>query len=185
MGRNLASISVMACGLALLLASSCHADGAKRPHHTLTVTSKGFSDGGSIPAMYTCQGEDVSPDLHWSGAPEGAKSYVVMVEDPDAPDPEAPKTIWVHWIVYDLTVTSLPERQGKAPAPARDGKNGWGLTGYKGPCPPIGEHRYFFDVFALDTLLGDLDSPDREALLRAMEGHVLAKGRLMGRYRKH
>jgi Raf kinase inhibitor-like YbhB/YbcL family protein len=152
----------------------------------LKLTSASFKHKGEIPARYTCEGDDVSPDLVWSGAPARTKSFALVVDDPDAPDPRAPKTIWVHWIVYDLpaTVTSLAEGIRQLPIGAREGRNDWGRTGYGGPCPPVGRHRYFFKLYALDTVLGDLSTPDRATLERAMEGHLLAKAELIGTYQK-
>jgi Raf kinase inhibitor-like YbhB/YbcL family protein len=154
----------------------------------LTIRSSAFEDGAEIPMRYTCEGEDDSPPLSWSGVPAGAKSLALVVDDPDAPDPAAPKMTWVHWIVYDLppTVTGLPEGPRHAPLPpgAREGRNDWRRTGWGGPCPPIGRHRYFFKLYALDTMLGDLGKPTKARLEQAMAGHVLAQAELMGTYQK-
>ena len=151
----------------------------------LTITSSAFTHGGSIPSEYTCDASDTAPELRWSGAPSGTKSFALIVDDPDAPDPKAPKMTYVHWVLYDIApgTTSIP-KGGKAPAGARDGKNDWKRTGYGGPCPPIGRHRYFFKLFALDAMLGDLGTPTKPELLKAMEGHVLAQAELMGTYEK-
>ena len=151
------------------------------------LTSSGFADKGSIPVRYTCQGGDTSPPLAWSGAPAGTKSYALIVDDPDAPDPAAPQTTWVHWVAYDIpaTVTSLAEGGSKAmPAGSRDGLNDWQRTGYGGPCPPVGRHRYFHKLYALDAVLPDLGKPDKKKLEAAMQGHVLAQAELMGTYQK-
>jgi len=154
---------------------------------SLSLTSPAFSANGEIPKAYTCEGGDHSPELRWSGAPQGTKSFVLIEDDPDAPDPKAPKTIWVHWVVYDLppSVDSLPKDAAKQlPAGTREGVNDWKRTGYGGPCPPVGRHRYFHKLYALDTTLGDLKQPNKAALERAMEGHVLAKAELVGTYQK-
>lgn len=151
----------------------------------LTLTSPAFQPGGAIPAEYTCDDSDVAPQLQWAGAPTGTHSFALIVDDPDAPDPKAPKMTYVHWVVHDIpsTVTGLP-RGGTTPAGARDGKNDWQRTGYGGPCPPVGRHRYYFKLYALDTILGDLGTPTKTELLRAMEGHILAQAELMGTYER-
>lgn len=150
------------------------------------LSSPAFGHGDSIPVRYTCDGEDLSPPLTWSGAPDGTRSLALLADDPDAPDPEAPKMIWVHWILYNLPadVTSLPEgvNAEEFPGDTRGGKNDWDRVGYGGPCPPIGRHRYFFKLFALDTELPDLGQPTRDELEQAMQGHVLAETTLMGTY---
>ena len=152
----------------------------------LQVTSTAFQHQAAIPKKYTCQGDDISPPLAWSGLPDGTKSLALIVDDPDAPDPAAPKRVWVHWVLYDIppAVTSLAEATKHAPAGARDGKNDWGRTGFGGPCPPIGRHRYFHKVYALDTQLGDLGTPTKVQLEQAMQGHILAQGELIGTYQK-
>src|SRR5258705_5623060 len=125
----------------------------------LTLKSSAFSHNGAIPREHTCEGADTAPDLSWSGAPPATKSFALIVDDPDAPDPKAPKMTYVHWVLYDLpsTVTSLDEDAAKHPPQgARDGTNDFKRSGYGGPCPPIGRHRYFFKVYALDILLCDL-----------------------------
>jgi Raf kinase inhibitor-like YbhB/YbcL family protein len=155
---------------------------------TLHLTSSSFQAEGEIPSRHTCEGGDVSPALAWTGAPAGTRSFALVVDDPDAPDPRAPKMTWVHWVAYDLPAetTSLAEgaSQGKMPAGAREGLNDWKKTGYGGPCPPIGRHRYFHKLYALDTVLPDLATPDKAKLEAAMKGHVLAQGTLMGTYQK-
>jgi len=151
----------------------------------LTLTSPAFKHNGSIPAEYTCDDADNAPALQWSSAPAGTKSFALIVDDPDAPDPKAPKMTYVHWVLYDIppSATGIP-KGGKSPAGARDGKNDWKRTGYGGPCPPIGRHRYFFKLFALDTQLGDLKTPTKPDLLKAMQGHVLEQTELMGTYQR-
>ncbi len=153
---------------------------------TFKITSPAFEDGGAIPAKYTCQGADISPPLAFSGVPAGAASLVLIVDDPDAPDPAAPKMTYVHWVLYDLPpdTKGFPEAMASLPAGAKEGTNDWKRTGYGGPCPPIGRHRYFFKLFALDTKLAGLDKPTKDAVLGAMQGHVLAEAQLVGTYQK-
>jgi Raf kinase inhibitor-like YbhB/YbcL family protein len=153
---------------------------------TMKITSSAFAHEGEIPTKYTCEGDDVSVPLAWEGVPDGAKSLALIVDDPDAPDPQAPKMVWVHWVVYDIppTTTSLAEAITEPPAGARDGLNDWKRTGWGGPCPPIGRHRYFHKLYALDKQLGDLGTPTKDDLLKAMEGHVLAEAQLIGTYQK-
>ena len=154
----------------------------------LALTSTAFIHNGPIPKLYTCQGKDISPALAWSGLPAGTMSLALIVDDPDAPDPNAPKMTWVHWVLYNLPAgsTGLPEAIASAALPAgtREGKNDWKRTGYGGPCPPIGRHRYFHKLYALDVMLPDLKQPTKAELERAMQGHVLAKVELMGTYQK-
>lgn len=155
---------------------------------TFRLTSPAFAPGGAIPARHTCEGLDVSPPLAWSGAPSGTRAFALVVDDPDAPDPAAPRVRWVHWVVYDLPadLRALPEgvKGGATPRAAKDGVNDWGSPGWRGPCPPVGEHRYVFRLFALDTGLPDLRRPTRDQLLAALKGHVLATAELVGTYRK-
>src|SRR5262245_57517426 len=124
----------------------------------LTLTSTAFGPNGAIPTKHTCEGSDVSPPLAWTGVPAGTNSLVLIVDDPDAPDPAAPKVTWVHWVLYDLptTATGLPDGTGTLPPGTRQGQNDWKRPGYGGPCPPVGRHRYFHKLYALDTTLGDL-----------------------------
>jgi Raf kinase inhibitor-like YbhB/YbcL family protein len=153
---------------------------------TLTLTSPDFEPHGEIPSRFTCEGEDVSPALAWTGVPTAARSLALIVDDPDAPDPRAPKTVWVHWVLYNLppTAPGLPER-GDLPPGTLEGLNDWKKTGWGGPCPPIGRHRYFFKLYALDAELPDLRHPTKKLLEEAMEGHVLARAELVGTYQKH
>jgi len=153
----------------------------------LVLRSPAFADGAAIPIRHTCEGTDASPALEWSSVPAGAKSLALVVDDPDAPDPRAPRMTWVHWVLYDLPPTSagLPEAVGHAlPGGTRQGVNDWKRTGWGGPCPPIGRHRYFFKLYALDALLGDLGNPTKARLEAAMKGHVLAEAQLLGTYEK-
>jgi hypothetical protein len=151
----------------------------------LTIQSSAFSPNAPIPAKYTCQGNDSSPPLAWSGVPAGTQSLVLIVDDPDAPDPAAPKRVWVHWVVYNLpaSVTGLPEGVKELPAGGKSGLNDWGRPGYGGPCPPIGRHRYFHKLYALDRTL-ELARPTKADVERAMQGHVLGSAELIGTYQK-
>lgn len=154
----------------------------------LSIQSPSFTDGEEIPTTFTCEGKNVSPALSWSGIPTGTKSLALVVDDPDAPDPKAPKMTWVHWVLYDIppAAAGLPEAVTAAVLPpgTREGLNDWKRTGYGGPCPPIGRHRYFHRLYALDTVLPDLREPTKAALERAMAGHVLAQATLVGTYEK-
>ncbi len=152
----------------------------------LILSSVAFPPGGGIPTMYTCEGDDTSLPLDWHGVPGDTQSLALIVEDPDAPDPAAPTTIWTHWLLYNMPPddSGLPESARHLPPGTLEGKNDWGRTGYGGPCPPVGEHRYFHKLYALDTVLPDLGEPDRAALLQAMEGHVLLQVELVGTYAK-
>ncbi|WP_437951472.1 YbhB/YbcL family Raf kinase inhibitor-like protein [Sorangium sp. So ce296] len=155
---------------------------------TLSLRSPDFHDGGEIPIKYTCEGDDVPPALAWSGVPAGTRSLALIVDDPDAPDPRAPKTTWVHWVLYDIPPDAggLPEgaRKVDLPAGTREGRNDWKRTGYGGPCPPIGRHRYFFKLYGLDTVLPQRDGLAKAELERAMEGHILARAEFVGTYQK-
>ena len=182
--RYLAPLIALAAVLAVLPQGPALGDSAM----SLAIGSPAFVNSGDIPRRYTCEGDDVSPPLTWSGAPQGTRSFALIVDDPDAPDPMAPKMTWVHWVLYNLptTVRGLPEAVTAAALPpgTREGLNDWKRTGYGGPCPPIGRHRYYFKLYALDTVLPDLGTPTKEALLAAMEGHVLAEASFMGTYEK-
>jgi len=153
---------------------------------SLELKSAAFTQGGEIPAKYTCQGDGISPPLAWSGVPAGAMGLALIVDDPDAPDPAAPKMTFVHWVLYDIPpgTTSLPEAVSRLPAGALEGLNDAGETGYTGPCPPIGRHRYFHKLYALDTVLPDLGLPTKAKLEAAMKGHVVAQAELIGTYQK-
>lgn len=152
------------------------------------LKSAAFTASGEIPKTYTCDGRDVSPPLSWSGAPAGTKSFALVVDDPDAPDPAAPKMTWVHWVLYNIPAgTSGLAEAVKAkdlPPGTLAGTNDWKRTGYGGPCPPRGRHRYFHKLYALDLVLPDLHAPTRSALETAMEGHILAKAELIGTYQR-
>lgn len=155
---------------------------------SLTLSSASFPQQGMIPPRHTCDGEDLSPQLAWTGLPSGTQSLVLMVDDPDAPDPRAPTTTWVHWVLYNIPAdtTQLPEgiSATRLPAGTLQGLNDWRRTGYGGPCPPVGRHRYVHKLFALDTRLADLKNPGKAALEKAMRGHVLAHAELIGLYQR-
>lgn len=155
---------------------------------SLTLASASFQHHGLIPFSHTCDGHDLSPQLSWAGVPANTQSLVLIVDDPDAPDPEAPKMTWVHWVLYNLPPQAhdLPEGvpASKLPPGTLQGLNDWERTGYGGPCPPIGKHRYFHKLFALDIELPDLKNPGKAALERAMQGHILAHAELIGLYQR-
>ena len=152
----------------------------------MQIGSEAFPHNGPIQARYTCDGQDLSPPLAWTGIPVGTKSLVLIVDDPDAPDPAAPRMTWVHWVLYNLPPAGpgLAEGTSTLPSGTREGMNDWGRTGYGGPCPPIGRHRYFHKLYALDAVLPDLGSPTKAALERAMQGHILDRAELVGTYQK-
>ena len=155
----------------------------------LTLTSPAFAHNGLIPAQFTCDSQDLSPALAWSDIPEGTKSLVLIVDDPDAPDPAAPQMTWVHWVLYNIPpqVAGLAEAIAPAQLPAGtlEGINDWKRTGYGGPCPPIGVHRYFHKLYALDTILPNLNQPTKAQLEQAMQGHILNHVELIGRYQRN
>ena len=154
----------------------------------LHLSSPAFAHGAPMPARFTCEGGDLSPPLRISGVPYGTKSLALIVDDPDAPDPAAPRMIYVHWVLYDLPpgTTELPEgaATGGLPPGTRDGVNDWHRTGYGGPCPPIGRHRYFHKLYALDIALGDRGPLRKTALLELMQGHLLGEAELVGTYQR-
>jgi Raf kinase inhibitor-like YbhB/YbcL family protein len=153
-----------------------------------TLNSSAFDNGGAMPSRYTCEGEDVSPPLTWAGVPETARSLVLIVDDPDAPDPKAPKMVWVHWVLCNIPpdISGLPEAtpSAKLPPGTVEGLNDWKRTGYGGPCPPMGRHRYFHKLYALDTLLEGMKTPTKAKVEAAMQGHVIAQTELVGTYQK-
>ncbi|MDD2723164.1 MAG: YbhB/YbcL family Raf kinase inhibitor-like protein [Methylovulum sp.] len=153
----------------------------------MNIQSPAFQHQGEIPSQFTCEGTNLSPPIMWSQIPAASKSLVLIVDDPDAPDPVAPKLTWVHWVLYNLPVesTGLPEAVKDLPAGTGEGLNDWKKTGYGGPCPPIGRHRYFHKLYALDVKLPDgLGTPTKVQLEQAMRGHILAKAELIGTYQK-
>ena len=152
----------------------------------LVITSPAFTHNGPIPIKYTCEDDDVSPPLAWSGVPERARTLALIADDPDAPDPAAPKRVYVHWVLYDLPAATRELAEGASgkglPSGAREGKNDGGNVGYMGPCPPIGRHRYFFKLYALDAPLGDLGTATKADLEAAMRGHILEQAEIIGTY---
>lgn len=154
----------------------------------LSLHSSAFTQCSAIPAKYTCMGEDVSPPLTWHGLPIQTKSLVLIVDDPDAPDPKAPKMTWVHWLVYNIPADTggLPEgvTADQLPAGAEQGVNDWDKVGYGGPCPPIGRHRYFHKLYALDTVLTGLGHPSKAKLEAAMQGHIIESTELIATFVK-
>jgi len=150
----------------------------------IKITSSAFEDGGLIPAKYTCDGADVSPPLQWDAVPEGTKSIALISDDPDAP-----MGTWVHWVLFNLPAQTreLPENvptDETLPNGAKQGITDFGRVGYGGPCPPSGTHRYFFKIYALDTELQIDTGAGKRGLLKAMEGHILRQGQLMGKYKR-
>ena len=155
---------------------------------SLIIQSGEFENGADIPARYTCQGDDISPPINWEGVPEGSQSLALIVHDPDVPSPDKPVRIWVHWLLYNMPPATSALAEGmtssQLPAGTLEGRNDWNRTGYGGPCPPMGRHRYFFMLYALDMMLDDLHNPTKDQLEKAMQGHILAQAELVGTYQK-
>jgi Raf kinase inhibitor-like YbhB/YbcL family protein len=176
--------------LAVLTAGAAHhavAVEKERGFMELTIGSPAFEQMAPIPVRYTCDGADLSPPLLWQGIPDGTQSFALIVDDPDAPDPAAPRMTWVHWVLYNLppAATELPEDGARhLPAGANEGRNDWKRTGYGGPCPPVGRHRYYFKLYALDAVLADLRQPRKSELEAAMQGHILQQAELIGTYQR-
>jgi hypothetical protein len=154
----------------------------------LTLSSNAFKQNGEIPAHFTCEGDDIAPPLTWQGIPANTRSLVLIVDDPDAPDPQAPQRTWVHWVLYNLPpdAAGLPEGTTSADLPpgTAEGVNDWNRSGYGGPCPPIGRHRYFHKLYALDTLLPVMTRPTKADVEAAMAGHIIEQTELVGTYAK-
>jgi Raf kinase inhibitor-like YbhB/YbcL family protein len=160
--------------------NQAHGKGGK----TMEINSTAFKQGGMIPAKYTCDGLNVSPPLSWSNFPKETKSFSLICDDPDAP-----VGTWVHWVIYDIPagITQLPESVLPQREIARGGKQGvndFRKIGYGGPCPPGGEHRYYFKLYTLDGTTGLEPGATKEQLLKAMQGHILAEAQLMGKYKR-
>jgi len=174
--------AVVSCGFALQPVYS------QEKTMSISLTSGAFAPNQPIPKLYTCEGKDISPALAWSGVPANAKSLALIVDDPDAPDPAAPRMTWVHWVLYNLPPSAGDLAEGVAssalPRGTLEGLSDFQRTGYGGPCPPVGRHRYFFKLYALDVVLPDLGKPSKAALERAMKGHVIAQGELVATYQK-
>lgn len=150
----------------------------------ITITSSVFNEGGMIPARYTCDGQNISPPLKWDGAPEGTKSFALISDDPDAP-----VGTWVHWVMWNIPadvreLSENAEPKGDLPNGSKQGMSDFKRPGYGGPCPPSGTHRYYFKIYALDTKLDLAGNTTKAELLKAMKGHILAEGQLMGRYKR-
>lgn len=184
--KRLAKLYLSVAIFSTLYAINVMAEGGQ--HMPLTLSSPDFVNQGNIPKQFTCQGDDSSPALSWQGVPAKAKSLVLIVDDPDAPDPAKPKMTWVHWILYNIppTVNELPQAvvASNLPDGTQQGQNDWKRTGYGGPCPPIGRHRYFHKLYALDIELPDLNQPNKAQLEAAMQGHILEQAELIGTYQK-
>jgi hypothetical protein len=178
----------------LLIVSSCTKKDEVKPISTetkqektmeLKITSSAFEEGGMIPKKYTCDAENVSPPLLWSNAPSGTKSFALINDDPDAP-----AGTWVHWVVYNIPaeekgLTEAVPTNKKLDNETMQGLNDFRKTGYGGPCPPGGTHRYFFKLYALDITLSFQDDVTKDSLLEAIKGHVLAESQLMGKYTRN
>ncbi len=171
-----------------LLSILAFANPEKEISEAMELISPNFKNQTEIPRKHTCDGADISPELQWTGMPDGAKSLALIVDDPDAPDPANPKRTYVHWVLYNIPASSasLPEGfQGQgSPGGILNGLNDWKRTGYGGPCPPIGTHRYFHKLYALDVMLPDLKNPTKQQLEKAMDGHILKKAELVGLYHR-
>ncbi len=176
------------CLTALSGAAPVHAAGLSKggASMTLKLESPAFTDNGDMPSVCTCDGANASPALAWSGVPLGTESLALIVDDPDAPDPDAPKMTYVHWVLFNIPpdTAGLPQGVKQLPAGAREGVNDSGRTGYTGPCPPIGVHRYFHKLYALDTMLDLKGAPSKHELETAMKEHILAQATLVGHYKR-
>jgi Raf kinase inhibitor-like YbhB/YbcL family protein len=180
------------CPLLVLIFANAYIDYANSEtdnlEETMVLTSTAFEHNGEIPSLYTCDGRNISPPLAWDDVPEAAKSLVLIVYDPDAPDPKAPKMTWVHWVLYnippDLNNLQQAVKPGDLPHGTLEGLNDWKRTGYGGPCPPIGRHRYFHKLYALDEVLPDMGTPTKAKLEKAMAGHIIATLELVGTYER-
>ncbi|MGZ5050209.1 MAG: YbhB/YbcL family Raf kinase inhibitor-like protein [Methylobacter sp.] len=181
--KQFAIIQLVFC---LFSTTAALAEGAQKMN--LSLKSPDFEHQGEIPKAFTCDGDDRSPALSWSGVPENAKSLALIIDDPDAPDPAKPKMTWVHWVLYNIpaNTTELPKAVAvrDLPSGTQQGKNDWKKTGYRGPCPPTGRHRYFHKLYALNTVLPDLNQPTKAELEKAMEGHIIEQTELVGTYQR-
>lgn len=156
--------------------------------YSMEILSDAFQHNGEIPSLYTCEGNNTSPALTWKDIPPQAKSLALIVEDPDAPDPQAPKLTWVHWVLFNIDpkISGLPASTAISTLPKgiQTGLTNWNNGEFGGPCPPIGRHRYYHKLYALDTVLTNLKNPTADELRTAMEGHIIAEAVLMGTYQK-
>jgi Raf kinase inhibitor-like YbhB/YbcL family protein len=183
---SLRRLSYVALIAVALIATMTAMPALAREEGSMRITSTAFTHQGAIPTIYTCEGKDISPPLAWTDIPAGTKSLTLVVDDPDAPDPVAPKMTWVHWVLYNLPIANggLSEGVKTLPEGTKEGVNDWKRTGYGGPCPPIGRHRYFHKLYALDVVLEDLKHPTKAKLEEAMKGHMIGEAQLMGTYQK-
>jgi Raf kinase inhibitor-like YbhB/YbcL family protein len=175
-------------GFSFALVMACGTGYAAEGKKIMELSSSTFAPNADIPRVYTCEGSDQSPPLAWSGMPAGTQSLALIVDDPDAPDPAAPRMTWVHWVLYNIPPgtpgLAAGASRAKLPDGAREGLNDWKRAGWGGPCPPIGRHRYVHKLYALDTVLPALQPATKAALEKAMQGHILARSELVGYYRK-
>lgn len=155
----------------------------------MKIMSRAFENGESIPKRYTCEGDNISPPLEWIDVPGETVSLALILEDPDAPDPRRPQGIWTHWLLYNIPTTchgfEENARSSGLPKEILEGMNDWGGTGYRGPCPPIGRHRYYFRLFALDCDIQEKYIPTRDKLMIVFQKHVVEEANLIGTYEKH
>jgi Raf kinase inhibitor-like YbhB/YbcL family protein len=181
-----AGMKIPLLGLSLVVLFGIPQSLAQQKEKNMNFTSPAFANGGEVPARYTCDGEDISPPLAWSSVPANAKSLALIVDDPDAPDPAAPQRTWVHWVAYNIPPDASPLAEGvkQLPGGALQGQNDWKRTGYGGPCPPVGRHRYFHKLYALDTVLPNLGAVTKHKLEAAMKPHIVAQAQLVGTYQK-
>jgi len=160
----------------------------KEACEAMELTSPDFNNQAEIPKKHTCDGGDISPGLRWADVPDGTRSFVLIVDDPDAPDPVNPKMTWVHWVLYNIPAAAVILPEGDSgndlPQGTLNGINDWQRIGYGGPCPPIGTHRYFHKLYALDIVLPDLKNPTKNELEKAMDGHIIEKAELVGLYHR-
>jgi Raf kinase inhibitor-like YbhB/YbcL family protein len=186
LGKSLQRLFSVGLVLFAIAAAAGTPDLVGEAKESLQINSSAFVHGGAIPKQYTCDGADISPPLSWLGLPAGTKSLVLIVDDPDAPDPAAPKRTWVHWVLFNLppATSGLAAAVSALPTGTGRGLNDWKRTGYRGPCPPIGRHRYFHKLYALDTELTLGGTPAKADVIHAMQGHVLAKTTLIGTYQR-
>lgn len=183
--KKILSCAVLVCVMMLISLDGRHKSfSAMKGGRSMQMTSTAFVEGGMIPAKYSCDGQDISPPLAWKDVPAGTKTMALIVDDPDAP-----RGTWVHWVVYNIPPDMMkldeavkPERESRDGI--RQGNNDWPRIGYGGPCPPSGTHRYYFRLYALDTVLDLKAGSTKAQLLQAMKGHVLAEAHLMGKYKR-
>lgn len=181
--RRILFLSIIA-GLLLMCAAGSRVFAAPKGGKPMEIKSSAFEQGGMIPPKFTCEGNNISPSITWEGAPEGTRSIALIADDPDAP-----MGTWVHWVYYDIPmkISHLSEgipQENKPASGGTQGVNDFQNVGYDGPCPPSGTHRYFFKIYALDTMLNLKPGAGKKELLKAMEGHILGEGALMGRFTK-